>query len=162
MGGSESDAGGTGGGSSDEELEGVKPDTKQDKHTSVNNLPEIKLSQKSVNNLERLMMEGDLLEVSMDETQHMWRLLQAVEPRRSRRYPDLNKLEAELESAREEKLRAKKKRKLAAADKAADSMSSDGYDTDSTVASGLATNAILYSSPLFLKYHLFDWRTNGS
>jgi len=133
--GSESDAGGNGGGSSDEELEGVKPDTKQDKHTSVNNLPEIKLSQKSVNNLERLMMEGDLLEVSMDETQHMWRLLQAVEPRRSRRYPDLNKLEAELESAREEKLRAKKKRKLAAADKAADSMSSDGYDTDSTVAS---------------------------
>ena len=77
---------------------------------------------------------------------------------RSRRYPDLNKLEAELESAREEKLRAKKKRKLAAADKAADSMSSDGYDTDSTVASGLATNPIFYSSPLFLKHHLFDWR----
>ena len=50
--------------------------------SSVSTLPEIKLSQKSVNNLERLMMEGDLLEVSMDETQHMWRLLQAVEPRR--------------------------------------------------------------------------------
>ena len=66
---------------------------------------------------------------------------------RSRRYPDLNKLEAELESVREEKLRAKKKRKLAAADKAADSMSSDGYDTDSTVASGMVTNAIFIPCP---------------
>ena len=68
---------------------------------------------------------------------------------RSRRYPDLNKLEAELESAREEKLRTKKKRKLAAADKAADSMSSDGYDTDSTVASGMATNAFFIPRPFF-------------
>ena len=68
---------------------------------------------------------------------------------RSRRYPDLNKLEAELESAREEKLRAKKKRKLAAADKAADSMSSDGYDTDSTVASGMATITIIILRPFF-------------
>ena len=45
---------------------------------------------------------------------------------RSKRYPDLNKLEAELESAREEKLRAKKKRKLADM-----SAVSDGdYDSD--------------------------------
>merc|ERR1712198_438960 len=74
-----------------------------------------------------------------DEPQHMWRLLQAVEPRRSRRYPDLNKLEAELESAREEKLRAKKKRKLAAADKAADSMSSDVGKTPSKKAKKAVT-----------------------
>ena len=39
---------------------------------------------------------------------------QATEPRRSRKYPDLNQLEAELETAREEKLRARKKRKLEA------------------------------------------------
>ena len=36
------------------------------------------------------------------------------QPRRSRKYPDLNELEAELETAREEKLRARKKRKLEA------------------------------------------------
>jgi histone demethylase JARID1 len=52
------------------------------------------------------------MEVTMDETQHIWRLLQATEPRRSKKYPDLNQLEAELENAREEKVRAKKKRKL--------------------------------------------------
>ena len=44
--------------------------------------PEVKLSNKSLNTLEGLMLEGDLLEVSMDETQHMWRVLQATEPRR--------------------------------------------------------------------------------
>lgn len=27
--------------------------------------------------LEELMMEGDLLEVSLDETQHIWKILQA-------------------------------------------------------------------------------------
>lgn len=27
------------------------------------------------------MMEGDLLEVSLDETQHIWRILQACQPR---------------------------------------------------------------------------------
>jgi histone demethylase JARID1 len=31
--------------------------------------------------LEELMMEGDLLEVSLDETQHIWRILQACQPR---------------------------------------------------------------------------------
>ena len=40
---------------------------------------------------------------------------QAAEPRRSKKYPDLNQLEAELETAREEKLKAKKKRKMEAA-----------------------------------------------
>merc|ERR1711894_12561 len=73
---------------------------------------EVKLSNKSLNMLEGLMLEGDLLEVSMDETQHMWRVLQATEPRRSKRYPDLNRLEEQLENVREEKIKAKKKRKL--------------------------------------------------
>ena len=74
--------------------------------------PEVKLSQKSLSTLEILMLEGDLLEVSMDETQHIWRVLQATEPRRSKRYPDLNRLEEQLENVREEKIKAKKKRKL--------------------------------------------------
>lgn len=30
--------------------------------------------------LEDLMMIGDLLEVSLDETQHIWRILQATHP----------------------------------------------------------------------------------
>lgn len=30
--------------------------------------------------LEELMMVGDLLEVSLDETQHIWRILQATHP----------------------------------------------------------------------------------
>ena len=74
--------------------------------------PEVKLSIKSSNTLEALMLEGDLLEVSMDETQHIWRVLQATEPRRSKRYPDLDRLEEQLENVREEKIKAKKKRKL--------------------------------------------------
>merc|ERR1711902_246611 len=56
--------------------------------------------------LEALMLEGDLLEVSMDETQHIWRVLQATEPRRSKRYPDLDRLEEQLENVREEKIKA--------------------------------------------------------
>ena len=78
---------------------------------SSHDLPEIKLSTKTLSDVEGLMMEGDLLEVSLDEGQHLWRILQATEPRRSKIYPDLNDLEAELESARE-KIKDKKKRKL--------------------------------------------------
>ncbi len=48
----------------------------------------------------------------MDETQHIWRVLQATEPRRSRPGPDMSVLAAQLESAREEKMvRAKAKAK---------------------------------------------------
>ena len=75
---------------------------------------EIALSPETIQTLEDLMMEGDLFEVSLDETQHIWHLLQATEPRRSKEYPDLLELEAELESVREEKLKARKKRKLEA------------------------------------------------
>jgi hypothetical protein len=38
--------------------------------------------------LEELMMEGDLLEVSLDETQHIWRILQATKPRQEEKFPD--------------------------------------------------------------------------
>ena len=92
--------------SEDAELKGKEPETKTFRP------PEVKLSNKSLNTLETLMLEGDLLEVSMDETQHIWRVLQATEPRRSKRYPDLNRLEEQLENVREEKIKAKKKRKL--------------------------------------------------
>ena len=34
------------------------------------------------------MMEGDLLEVSLDETQHIWRILQACKPRTEERLMD--------------------------------------------------------------------------
>lgn len=85
------------------------------KLSATKKLPEIKLSNKLLNLLEDLLLEGDLLETNMDECHQIWKLLQATEPRRSRKYPDLHKLEVELETAREEKLRAKKKRKLEAA-----------------------------------------------
>ncbi len=100
--------------------------------------PEIILSDEVVKNLEELMMEGSLFEVSLDrfqafsfgshflrcpqvsldETQQIWRLLQATEPRRSKEYPDLHSLEAELESAREEKMKARRKRKLESGEEA--------------------------------------------
>ena len=85
------------------------------KLSAMKKMPEVKLSHKTQNLLEDLLLEGDLMEVTMDENQQIWKLLQAAEPRRSKKYPDLNQLEAELETAREEKLKAKKKRKLEAA-----------------------------------------------
>ena len=40
--------------------------------------------------LEELMMEGDLLEVALDETQHIWRILQACYSRAEpNRYADM-------------------------------------------------------------------------
>lgn len=35
------------------------------------------------------MMEGDMLEVSLDETQHIWRILQACQPRTDGKFLDL-------------------------------------------------------------------------
>lgn len=40
----------------------------------------LELSPSAKAQLEELMMEGDLLEVSLDETQHIWRILQATHP----------------------------------------------------------------------------------
>lgn len=42
--------------------------------------PLITLAKSTKDNLDDLMMEGDLLEVSLDETQHIWRLLNAAKP----------------------------------------------------------------------------------
>ena len=42
--------------------------------------PVLELSDDARLQLEDLMMEGDLLEVSLDETQHIWRILQACQP----------------------------------------------------------------------------------
>ena len=45
--------------------------------------------------LEELLLEGDLLEVSLDEVQLIWRILQSTAERRKREYPELDQLEAE-------------------------------------------------------------------
>lgn len=42
--------------------------------------PVLELSPGAKAQLEDLMMVGDLLEVSLDETQHIWRILQATHP----------------------------------------------------------------------------------
>ena len=100
-------------------------------------MPEVKISKKAQTQLEDLLLEGDILEVAVDETLHIWRILQASEPRRSKQYPDLNQLELELESVREEKIRAKKKRKLEAVASeatASDTLSSKRAKTDPTPA----------------------------
>jgi len=74
----------------------------------------IELSGKTVQLLENLLVEGDLLEVSLDEVCHMWRVLQATPERRNKLYPELDSLEAELIAAREEKKleKARKREKL--------------------------------------------------
>ena len=80
-------------------------------------IPEVSLGSATVAALEELMLKSDLLEVSLDESQHIWRLLQATEPRRSKEYPDLGALEAELESVREEKMKARRKRRMESGEK---------------------------------------------
>lgn len=48
--------------------------------------PVLELSPAAKAQLEILMMEGDLLEVSLDETQHIWRILQATHPPSEERF----------------------------------------------------------------------------
>ncbi|XP_076860921.1 lysine-specific demethylase 5A isoform X2 [Brachyhypopomus gauderio] len=48
--------------------------------------PVLELSPSAKAQLEGLMMEGDLLEVSLDETQHIWRILQATHPPSEERF----------------------------------------------------------------------------
>lgn len=55
--------------------------------------------------LEELMMEGDLLEVSLDETQHIWRILQATKPPQNYKYPDIDDIEHELMASQVERER---------------------------------------------------------
>uniref|UniRef100_A0AAR2LDF5 [histone H3]-trimethyl-L-lysine(4) demethylase n=1 Tax=Pygocentrus nattereri TaxID=42514 RepID=A0AAR2LDF5_PYGNA len=72
--------------------------------------PVLELSPAAKAQLEELMMEGDLLEVSLDETQHIWRILQATHPPSEERF-----LQALLEKPMKLKVKdveKKKKRKL--------------------------------------------------
>lgn len=48
--------------------------------------PVLELSPAAKAQLEELMMVGDLLEVSLDETQHIWRILQATHPPSEERF----------------------------------------------------------------------------
>lgn len=48
--------------------------------------PVLELSPQAKAQLEELMMLGDLLEVSLDETQHIWRILQATYPPSEERF----------------------------------------------------------------------------
>ncbi|MEQ2169089.1 Lysine-specific demethylase 5A [Goodea atripinnis] len=48
--------------------------------------PVLELSLQAKAQLEDLMMLGDLLEVSLDETQHIWRILQATHPPSEERF----------------------------------------------------------------------------
>jgi hypothetical protein len=48
------------------------------KNPKIDLEPLITLNNVTKSFLENLMMEGDLLEVSLDETQHLWRILNAT------------------------------------------------------------------------------------
>jgi len=61
--------------------------------------------------LEDMMMEGDLLEVTLDEVKQLWQLLQATPARRAKQLPELDRLEAELVAAREERRKEKQKKR---------------------------------------------------
>lgn len=54
--------------------------------------PVLELSPVTKAQLEELMMEGDLLEVALDETHHIWRILQACKPHRDDCFPDFEVL----------------------------------------------------------------------
>merc|ERR1712083_398690 len=71
----------------------------------------INLDAKTVQLLVDIMMEGDMLEVCLDEISHIWRILQATPERRDKKYPELDQLEAELLAAREERRKDKIKKK---------------------------------------------------
>ena len=106
--------------STDNKTEGEDSGSSPSRRSPVYEVPEVSLGSATVAALEELMLKGDLLEVSLDESQHIWRLLQATEPRRSKEYPDLGVLEAELESVREEKMKARRKRRMESGEKEKD------------------------------------------
>jgi len=76
----------------------------------------INLDTKTVQLLVDIMMEGDMLEVCLDEISHIWRILQATPERRNKKYPELDQLEAELVAAREERRKEKMKKRLQLSD----------------------------------------------
>merc|ERR1719166_176609 len=71
----------------------------------------INLPAETIKQLEDVMMEGDMLEVSLDEVNQIWRILKATPERRQKKYPELDQLEAELLAAREERRKDKIKKK---------------------------------------------------
>uniref|UniRef100_A0A3B3DK02 [histone H3]-trimethyl-L-lysine(4) demethylase n=1 Tax=Oryzias melastigma TaxID=30732 RepID=A0A3B3DK02_ORYME len=78
--------------------------------------PVLELSPQAKAQLEELMMLGDLLEVSLDETQHIWRILQATHPPSEERFlqvmePDNLLLEKPLKIKHKDSEK-KRKRKL--------------------------------------------------
>jgi len=83
-------------GTTDSEGEGVAMAKKMDG-------PIVDLDGDLVKVLEDLLLEGDLLEVSLDEVQYIWKVLQATPERRNKQYPELGVLEAELVAAKEKK-----------------------------------------------------------
>merc|ERR1712240_69550 len=76
----------------------------------------INLDSKTIQLLVDIMMEGDMLEVCLDEINHIWRILQATPERRNKKYPELDQLEAELVAAREERRKEKIKKRLQTSD----------------------------------------------
>merc|ERR1712029_497666 len=76
----------------------------------------INLDGKTIQLLVDIMMEGDMLEVCLDEISHIWRILQATPERRNKKYPELDQLEAELVAAREERRKEKMKKRLQLSD----------------------------------------------
>uniref|UniRef100_A0A672KLD1 Lysine-specific demethylase 5A n=1 Tax=Sinocyclocheilus grahami TaxID=75366 RepID=A0A672KLD1_SINGR len=84
--------------------------------------PVLELSPAAKAQLEELMMEGDLLEVSLDETQHIWRILQATHPPSEDKFLQLNPDKSrELKQlakrlAKEEKERKRKEKAVAKAE----------------------------------------------
>ncbi|KAM3588026.1 uncharacterized protein V6R79_019360 [Siganus canaliculatus] len=78
--------------------------------------PVLELSPQAKAQLEELMMLGDLLEVSLDETQHIWRILQATHPPSEERFlqvmePDESLMEKPLKLKLKDSEK-KRKRKL--------------------------------------------------
>jgi len=94
-------------GTTDSESETSTPS----KGRSIMSTEQVDLPKKTISMLEDLLVEGDLLEVSLDEVSHIWRLLQATPQRRNRIYPEIDSLEAELVAAREEKKREKQRKR---------------------------------------------------
>merc|ERR1711971_12765 len=78
----------------------------------------VNLTPETISELEDVMMEGDMLEVSLDEVTHIWRILQATPERKEKKYPELDQLEAELVAAREEKRKEKIKKRMQMAEPA--------------------------------------------
>ncbi|XP_043916445.1 lysine-specific demethylase 5C isoform X2 [Protopterus annectens] len=90
-----------------------------DNHMINSYLPRLKgavieISESTQQQLEELMMEGDLLEVNLDETHTMWRILQAAGPpplKTLQKFVEIEKSERKLSKAKGKDSEKKRKRK---------------------------------------------------